>query len=170
MAIIGTWIRRLGHLPGGARWGTTCAEGGASCADGDPRASGTRCACEEAGDAWGWRWLDDAAQDAFALRTLRHSPGFALTAVVTLALRTASTAACSASSTACCAAALRTSPASDWRLQPRHVTVRVSRRHLPEFSIREGTSEIFAEHGVFHRICGARCWRRRTAHAASGVT
>ncbi|MGH7317801.1 MAG: ABC transporter permease, partial [Candidatus Rokuibacteriota bacterium] len=42
---------------------------------------------EEARDAWGWRWLDDLVHDTrFAWRTLRHSPGFAVTAIVTLAL------------------------------------------------------------------------------------
>ena len=42
---------------------------------------------DEARDAWGWRWLEDFVQDMrFAARTLRRSPGFALTAVVTLAL------------------------------------------------------------------------------------
>lgn len=42
---------------------------------------------ELARDTWGWRWLEDLYEDArYGLRTLRKSPGFAATAIVTLAL------------------------------------------------------------------------------------
>jgi predicted permease len=42
---------------------------------------------EEARTAFGLHWLDDARQDAvYAFRTLRRSPGFAVTAVISMAL------------------------------------------------------------------------------------
>jgi len=42
---------------------------------------------EDAVDAWGWRWLDDLGRDArFALRGFARHPGFAATAIVSLAL------------------------------------------------------------------------------------
>lgn len=54
----------------------------------DPRAFGNTLRLhEEARDAWGWTWLDDLVRDTrLAGRTLFRTPGFAITATLTLAL------------------------------------------------------------------------------------
>jgi putative ABC transport system permease protein len=49
---------------------------------------------DESGGAWRFRWVDDAVADVrYALRTFRHSPGFVVTAVLSLALGIGATSA-----------------------------------------------------------------------------
>ena len=89
MAIIGEWLRRLGYL---LRRRTVEDElrremEAHRALMEEPRAFGNTLRLrEDARDVWGWTWLDDFVQDSrFAVRTLRRTPGFTLTAVVTLA-------------------------------------------------------------------------------------
>ena len=55
---------------------------------GDPRRFGGSLRLrEQAADVWGWRWLDDLWHDLrYGLRQLRRTPGFALVAILTLAI------------------------------------------------------------------------------------
>src|SRR5262245_4244229 len=97
MGAIGEWRRRLGYLLTRRRREQELRDEMDAHRDrlGDPRAFGNSLALrQDAADAWGWRWLDDLGQDLrFAWRTLRASPIFTLTTIVTLALATGATTA-----------------------------------------------------------------------------
>jgi hypothetical protein len=88
MAIIGEWIRRLGYLLRRRSLEDELRremESHRALME-DPRDfENTLRLREELRDAWGWTGLDDFVADTrFGLRMLRRSPGFAVTAVVTL--------------------------------------------------------------------------------------
>jgi predicted permease len=89
MGIVGEWFRRLSFLLRRRAMEDELRREMEShrAMMGDPRGFGNTLRLrDESRDAWGWRWLDDLAQDTrFAWRTLSHSPGFTLTAIVTLA-------------------------------------------------------------------------------------
>ena len=55
---------------------------------GEPhRFGGTLRLREQSADVWGWAWLDDLSHDLrYGLRQLRRAPGFALVAILTLAV------------------------------------------------------------------------------------
>src|SRR5262245_47160880 len=90
MGIIGEWFRRLAYLlrRGAAEEELRREMESHRAMMDDPRAFGNTLRLrDEARDAWAWRSLGALVQDTCTeSRTLRRSPGCALTAIVTLAL------------------------------------------------------------------------------------
>jgi predicted permease len=83
-----TWLRRVWHLLNRPRRERELVEEMREhrAAMGDPSTFGdTHRLLERSRDAWGWNWLDDAAQDLrLGVRGLLRSPAFALTAILIL--------------------------------------------------------------------------------------
>ncbi len=116
---------------------------------------------EQSVEAWGWRWIDELGQDVrFGARTLRKNPGFAVTAVLTLALATGATAAIFS---VVSGVLLRPLPFDDpdrlvqvygrnWSEDrggpPDPMTAPVGSRELEEFGKQSTTIEAFAGYGL----------------------
>ena len=104
---------------------------------------------EEARDAWGWRWLDTAVEDTrFAWRTLRHSPGFTLTAIVTLALGIGVNVAMFSLINGLLLRPLYAGADDVWRVHSRSTAPGGRNRAFsyPNYrDIREGTTNVFAD-------------------------
>ena len=130
---------------------------------------------EEAQDAWGWRWLDDLVQDTrFAWRTLRQSPGFALTAIVTLALGIGVNSAMFSVVDGLLLRPLYEGADEIVAVYSRSTTASRDHRgvsYLNYLDLREGTTELFANLAAFNIVfvgLDAGEGARRTL--ASGVT
>lgn len=84
------WFRRLRYLMNRRRYDQALADEMAAHREmlADPTTFGnTQRLREEARDTWGWRWLDDITRDGrVAVGFLARSPGFAATAIGSLAL------------------------------------------------------------------------------------
>jgi putative ABC transport system permease protein len=93
----GEWLRRVRYLVTRRRVEAALREEMEAHRElmGSPRQFGNLLRLrEEARDVWGWRWLDDLARDLqIGVRALRRTPGYAFTALVSLAAGVALAAA-----------------------------------------------------------------------------
>lgn len=90
MALVGEWIRRLGHLLRRRALEEELREemDAHRARLAEPRAFGHALRLrEEASDAWGWRWLDELSQDVrYGARRVRTDRGTTYAVVIVLAL------------------------------------------------------------------------------------
>ncbi len=97
MSFLGEWVRRLGFLMNRRRFEEALRremDAHRAMMDRPARFGSTLRLREESRDVWGWRWLEQLAQDVrFGARSLAFSPAFALTAILVLALATGATTA-----------------------------------------------------------------------------
>src|SRR5687768_1196022 len=96
MSAVGEWSRRVWYLLNRRRFEAALRREMEEhrALMGDPvRFGNTLRLREDAGDVWGWRWLDHLTRDLrLAARTLRRSPGFSLAGIASLAIGFALTA------------------------------------------------------------------------------